>query len=207
MLAIPKQKARPHFIPYFLLICVWLWSFNLTARWRYRWSTWAQPVFYERWHSVFIYFHCSCFFPPFVCSLKMKLLHAQYQGRICVCFPALFKISNKFGPYDYCGHFVLTINTQFFHWRAMHCESWTCAYVRNVFFRHSCSPVQLNVWALFFLVIHWPPNSACSVRRNSIAASMWTSPSMTAGSFRRLWSLKCGGSPVVSIDCGCGFKS
>ena len=35
----------------------------------------------------------------------------------------------------------------------MHCESWTCAYVCNTIFRHTCRPVQLNVWVFFFLLL------------------------------------------------------
>lgn len=81
-------------------------------------------------------------------------MHNIEGGFAFACLHFFFNIK-YFGTLWLPWPFVLTASTQFCHRWAMHCESWTCAYLCDVTSRHTCRPIQLNVWAFCFVcVIH-----------------------------------------------------
>ena len=80
-------------------------------------------------------------------------------------------IINSFGTW---WPFVLTANTQFCHRWAMHCESWTCAYLCDVI-----SDVDLYSWMygrFFLCVTRWAKNRTVETalqQQRELSLSWW----------------------------------
>lgn len=113
-----------------------------------------NPNMYPPFHIHVSYFPIipHVLFLHFLVWKSNSCMHNIKGGSTLACLHFLFYFSfniKSFGTSWLSRPFVLTANTQFCLRWAMHRESWTCAYSCEVIFRRACSPVQLNVRALF----------------------------------------------------------